>query len=358
MNESPPITSDNDVRNAAILNALSNGVVIVDTALRVRFLNAAAQQLLGIGLGRGVGLQLNELLPDPAKLVELSKRVRDADQPLNAREVHLVTPVNTQVIDCIATPYDAEFEGVLLELFDVARTLRISREKSLLDQHQASRVFAGKLAHEIKNPLGGIRGAAQLLAQHADEKGDRRLTGLIIEEVDRLANLVDTMLGPVQAPKRRTVNAHELIERVLRLASAEVPEGVQFDRDYDPSLPDIEVDHDQIVQAILNLVRNALDAVGESGRIVARTRVLSQFTIGTQRHPLVVSIEIGDDGAGVPEALQETLFYPLVSGRDNGSGLGLSVAQDLVHRHGGLIEFENRPQETTFTILLPVKANT
>jgi two-component system nitrogen regulation sensor histidine kinase GlnL len=215
-----------------------------------------------------------------------------------------------------------------------------------------------QLAHEIKNPLGGLRGAAQLLARELHDATLHEYTGVIIGEADRLTALVDSIAGPGRPPLRSLVNVHELCEHVFHLLRAEARSSVLVERDYDPSLPSAMLDRNQIIQALLNVARNALQALGERGRVTLRTRALSNVTIGLVRHKLVGSLQVEDNGPGVPEELRASIFYPLVTGRANGTGLGLAVAQDLVTRHGGLIEFESEPGRTLFTLLLPLSEAT
>jgi two-component system nitrogen regulation sensor histidine kinase GlnL len=201
-----------------------------------------------------------------------------------------------------------------------------------------------------------LRGAAQLLERELHEHL-REYTGVIISEADRLTALVDSMIGPARAPQKTLINVHELCEHVYRLLRSEARAGVLVERDYDPSLPNAEVDANQIIQALLNIARNALLAVGERGRIVIRTRIAANVNIGTLRHKLAASLQVEDNGPGVPPEIADTIFFPLVTGRANGTGLGLAVSQDLVTRHGGLIEFESKPGRTVFTILLPLPEN-
>ena len=212
-----------------------------------------------------------------------------------------------------------------------------------------------QLAHEIKNPLGGLRGAAQLLERQLDSDDLREYTGVIISEADRLAALVDTLLGPGGPPNRQIVNIHELLEYVLRLVEPETSANISIVRDYDAGLPDTELDRDQLVQAFLNLVRNALTALSGQGRITLRTRALINFTIGETLHPVAISIDIEDDGPGIPPELQDSVFYPLVTSNPEGTGLGLPVAQELISRHHGLIEFESRPGRTVFQVRIPLQ---
>lgn len=211
-----------------------------------------------------------------------------------------------------------------------------------------------QLAHEIKNPLGGLRGAAQLLERQLDSDELKEYTAVIISEADRLASLVDTLLGPGGPPNKQLVNPHELIEYVMRLVESETGAAVHVYRDYDPGLPEIELDRDQLVQALLNLVRNAITALEGQGQLTLRTRAVMNFTIGDIRHPVVASIEIEDDGPGISPGLQDSVFYPLVTSNPEGTGLGLPAAQELISRHGGLIEFESRPGRTVFLVRIPL----
>ncbi len=244
--------------------------------------------------------------------------------------------------------------SLLVEMSDLTRRSRISREKALLIQHGAGRQMIRQLAHEIKNPLGGIRGAAQLLGKQLQNEDLEEYTSVIISEADRLAGLVDTLLGPGGPPNKQQSNVHELLEYVVRLIQAESGNQIDIRRDYDPGLPAMDLDRDQMVQALLNLVRNAVAALGGQGRITLRSRAIMNFTIGDTRHKVVASLEIEDDGPGIPSDLQDSVFYPLVTNRPDGTGLGLPVAQELISRHHGLIEFESRPGRTVFFVRIPL----
>jgi two-component system nitrogen regulation sensor histidine kinase GlnL len=211
-----------------------------------------------------------------------------------------------------------------------------------------------QLAHEIKNPLGGIRGAAQLLERQLAEAELSEYTDVIISETDRLAGLVDTLLGPGGPPNKQAVNVHELLEYVVRIIEAEDQKKLTIVRDYDPGLPEIKLDQDQMVQAFLNLVRNAAMALDGQGTIILRSRAITNFTIGDVRHRVIATVEIEDDGPGIPPDLQDTIFYPLVTSRPDGTGLGLPAAQELISRHNGLIEFESRPGRTVFSVRIPL----
>jgi two-component system nitrogen regulation sensor histidine kinase GlnL len=248
-----------------------------------------------------------------------------------------------------------EDAALLVEITDVTRRTQISRENALLIQHGAGRQMIRQLAHEIKNPLGGIRGAAQLLERQLEHAEQREYTDVIISETDRLAGLVNTLLGPGGPPNKQPVNVHELLEYVLRLIEAEEWTNLKVHRDYDPGLPEIALDRDQMVQAFLNLVRNAAAALEGHGKITLRSRAVTNFTIGDIRHRVIASIEIEDDGPGIPYDLQDSVFYPLVTSRPEGTGLGLPAAQELISRHGGLIEFDSRPGRTIFYVRIPLE---
>ena len=224
---------------------------------------------------------------------------------------------------------------------------------ALIAQHFTGRKIIRQLAHEIKNPLGGLRGAAQLLERRLASPELKEYTGVIIREADRLAGLVDSLLGPGGRLTKAEVNIHEILEHVAQLVLAESG-GITLQRDYDPGLPTLMLDRDQMIQAVLNLARNAVAATGGNGTVRLGTRALTNFTIGETRHRVVAEIEVEDDGPGVPDELRDSVFYPLVTGRPGGTGLGLPLAQELANRHGGLIEFTSRPGRTVFHLRLPL----
>ncbi len=341
-------------RHDALLDALAIAVVIVGESGSVDYLNAAAQTLFAVGINQARGRPLGELMREPARVEAIVVRARTGAEPIAHRELRIAPTTRGDshfVVDCTATPIDAG--RVLLEISDTTRQQRISRDNALLAQLDGSRQMVRQLAHEIKNPLGGLRGAAQLLERELPTEPLRDYTRLIIREADRLRKLVDNLLGPGAPPNKISVNPHEMLQHVYQLLRSEAPGGVAILRDYDPSLPPVYADRDQMIQAMLNLGRNAVQAVGDSGRVTLRTRAVVNATIGTRRHRVVASIQFDDNGAGVPPEIADTIFYPLVTSRPGGTGLGLAVAQDLVTRHGGLIEFESRPGQTVFTLLLP-----
>ena len=319
-------------------------------------LNPAAENILGISESRAQGESLLKLVGDEPELQDILTRVINSGD-LYANEMRLApTEVHARerVVDCRVSPLRLDPVALLVEMTDVTRRNRISRENALLIQHGAGRQMIRQLAHEIKNPLGGIRGAAQLLERQLPNDDLREYTEVVISEADRLAGLVDTLLGPGGPSDKQPCNLHELLEYVVRLIEAESDSRVTIHRDYDPGLPDIDLDRDQMIQAILNLIRNALFALDGSGTLTLRTRAVSNFTIGNERHRVIASIEIEDDGPGIPPEMQDSVFYPLVTSRPEGTGLGLPAAQELISRHKGLIEFDSKPGCTVFFVRIPL----
>ena len=340
---------------------MSTGILVASQNLIVEDLNAAAESLLGISRERARGQSLLFLFGDDDEFDAMAKRCLGTAQAF-ASELRLPPTEakgESRIVDCRISPLESGDAGpaILVELADVTRRSRISREHALLAQHDAGRQMVRQLAHEIKNPLGGLRGAAQLLERQLDSDDLREYTGVIISEADRLAGLVDTLLGPGGKPDKTLVNVHELLEYVVPLITPEDRRSLRIVRDYDAGLPSVPLDRDQIVQALLNVLQNAVAALDGQGKIVLRTRAIMNFTIGDIRHPVVVSLEIEDDGPGIPHELRDSIFYPLVTGRPDGSGLGLTLAQELVSRHGGLIEFDSRPGRTVFQLLIPLRTD-
>jgi len=251
-----------------------------------------------------------------------------------------------------ATGYSSNVS--LLEFRHIEQQLKVSREERLLEQSQANRELIRNLAHEIKNPLGGIRGAAQLLERELDRPGLHEYTQVIMKEADRLQLLMNRLLTPHRLPQNAPLNIHEVLERVRSLILAEYPRGITIQRDYDTSLPLLEGDREQLIQVVLNIMRNAAQAMSGDGQITLKTRVARQATLARKRYKHALELQITDTGPGIAEELRERVFYPLVSGREGGSGLGLTLAQTFVSQHHGTITFESQPGNTTFTLLLPI----
>jgi two-component system nitrogen regulation sensor histidine kinase GlnL len=344
---------------AAILDFLATAILVVDARSNVLALNQAAADLLATSPAAARGRPLATLVADGAAVEALLARSRATEERLAVRDFGLAAAARGDAryqADVSLTPLPGTPPGsVLIEIADTTGPSRMTRDAALLVQQGGSRVMARQLAHEIKNPLGGLRGAAQLLERELPSQELREYTRVIIGEADRLCALVDSLLGPARPVRREQVNVHEVLDRVYRLARAEAPAGVVIERDYDPSLPLLSLDRDLLVQAMLNLARNAVQALGSGGRLTLRSRALTNATIGTGRHRLVASLQFEDDGPGVPPELGETIFYPLVTARAGGTGLGLAVAQDIATRHGGIIEFDSRPGRTVFSLLLPLE---
>ncbi|MDH3820177.1 MAG: nitrogen regulation protein NR(II) [Gammaproteobacteria bacterium] len=340
-----------------ILDSLSAGVILLDDSLLIVDINPAAENILGISRARARGQSLLQLVDDEPELREILSRVIVTGDHY-ANEMHLAsTEVHShdRIVDCRVSPVELDNAVLLVEITDVTRRNQISRENALIIQHGAGRQMIRQLAHEIKNPLGGIRGAAQLLERQLEGPELREYTDVVISETDRLASLVDTLLGPGGPPSKEPVNVHELLEYVMRIIESEDQRQLSIHRDYDPGLPLIDLDRDQMIQALLNLVRNAAAALDGQGTITLRSRAVTNFTIGNVRHRVIATIEIEDDGPGIPAELQDSVFYPLVTSRPEGTGLGLPAAQELISRHGGLIEFESRPGKTVFFVRIPLE---
>lgn len=338
----------------SITENLSTAVLMFDHALRLTYINPAGEMLFALSARQAHGMAAAELMPHSPIFIGALERSLRGQHPFTERGLQLhLTDTTMITVDSMVTPLnDCE---LLVELLPADHYLRITREEHLLAQYSANRAVLRGLAHEINNPLGGLRGAAQLLERELTDESLREYTAVIIGEADRLRNLLARLLGSNTLCQKRSMNIHQVLERVRSLVLAEVPGGVRIDRDYDPSIPDLHADPDQLVQAVLNIVRNAVQALdGKEGNIRLRTRVQRQFTIGQKRHKLVACVDIIDDGPGIPAYLTESIFYPMVSARPGGTGLGLSIAQSLVNQHGGLVECTSHPGHTVFTLLLPI----
>ncbi len=345
---------------AQILEHLSTSILLLDDDLSVRYINPAAEMLFGVSASRIKGQTLNKVIVCRGKSLQdrLYEYLLDG-RPYTERETKILVSNNrTITVNCTVSPIldSALAPAALLEIVQLDRLLRITREERRLVQHMVSRDMVRGVAHEIKNPLGGLRGAAQLLQSELVNEDLKEYTRIIIKEADRLHALVDRMLGPNDLPKKRLVDIHDVLEHVRNLVKAEASEDIRFIRDYDPSMPRLYADRDQLVQAVLNIVRNALQAVGTHGIITFKTRILHKFTIGHNRHRLVIKADIIDNGPGISDKLLEKLFYPLVTGRERGTGLGLSIAQTLINQHHGLIECQSRSGRTEFSIFLPIES--
>ena len=343
------------------LDLLGSAVLLLDEDGVVLHSNAAAEDLFSIPKRHFLGTDASRLFQNG---VELRQSLDEARQNLFAYKSQLLTievpgieptQVSADVVVLHAQPWP-----VLVELRQTEHRIRIERAEDQLEQADANRELLRNLAHEVKNPLGGLRGAAQLLEAELSDPRLKEYTQVIIGEADRLHSLVDRLLAPHRTPLIAVpVNIHEVCERVATLIMAEYGSGLHLTRDYDISAPELTADREQLIQAVLNIAGNAAQALAERRRmrdaqIIFRTRVARQVTLARQRHPLVLVLQIIDNGPGIPEAIRERIFHPLVSGRDGGTGLGLSLAQTFVQQHGGVIDCESRPGHTEFRLLLPL----
>lgn len=347
-------------RPAQVLDSLATAVLTFDHRLQLQWLNPAAEELFAVGLRQGQERGFADLFPGRTNLVQQARGVLTQPHVVSEREVWLQRPDESgHVVDVTLSPLpldDGDRLGLLAEVTLSDRRSRIAQEGRRLEEQRALRRVIRGLAHEVKNPLGGLRGAAQLLAAHLSDPDLAEYTDVIEHEVDRLLKLLDQLQGPRPGTEHGWVNIHEVLERVRRLAGAEAPANVAISSDYDPSLPALTGDFDQLVQVFLNLATNAVHAVAdrEDGEVTLRTRVERHYTIEGRRHPLAIRVEVADNGPGIPEAEQSQVFYPLVTSRAEGRGLGLSIAQDLVTAHGGIINLKSRPGETVFQVTLPL----
>jgi two-component system nitrogen regulation sensor histidine kinase GlnL len=345
-----------DVPASVALDLLATGVVLLDGDGCIAAANASAENLLGLSRTRMAGQPLEALFGDCVPLRDAIARAEGAHASYTEQAIEGVVPGGARVhLACTVTPADLRGARLVLELRPIEAQLRIAREERLHEQQQAHRELIRSLAHEIKNPLGGIRGAAQLLERELADPRLSEYTQVIIGEADRLQSLVSRLLTPHRLPVRRSTNVHELLVRVKGVVQAEFP-AVAVACDFDISLPDLEADAEQLTQAFLNVVRNAAQALADTkdARVQLVTRAARGVTVARKRHRLMLRVDVIDNGPGVPPELGERIFYPLVSGREGGSGLGLTLAQTYIAQHGGTIECASRPGLTTFTILLPL----
>ncbi len=336
------------------LELLSSAVILVDERLLIRYINPGAENLFAISQRKLLGQPLARLLGTPPGLGAALDNALRTNWSYTGQDLTIgrsgAEPIR---LDCTVTPVEAAGVRLLLEFRPIDAQLRVAREEQLLHQQQANRELIRNLAHEIKNPLGGIRGSAQLLQHELDDPQLREFTDVIIAEADRLQELMNRLLSSHSMMRPAPLNLHDVLERVRRLILAEFP-ALDIERDYDLSLPELTADREQLIQAVLNIVRNAAQALGGSGEIRLRTRIARQVTLAKRRYKLALELQVIDNGPGIPAEIRDKIFYPLVSGRDDGSGLGLSLAQSFIEQHQGMIDVDSRPGRTCFTILLPI----
>lgn len=342
------------------LDHLATMVAIVQPDGRCLFANAAFEHVLGLSRRAVQRGSLFDWFVEPQPLRDTVAAVVRNEYATSRLEAQLKRPASAPLpVHAIVNQMERA-NVVVVELVEIEQQTRQDREERALDQAQANKELIRNLAHEIKNPLGGIRGAAQLLEMEVESRALTEYTQVIIQEADRLQSLVDRLLAPHRKPHVvGDVNIHEVCERVRSLILAEFPRGLTVERDYDISIPDFRGDREQLIQAVLNIAHNAAQALVEriavgDASITLRTRIARQVTLGKQRYRLALDLHIEDNGPGVPESIRDRIFYPLVSGRDGGSGLGLTLAQTFVQQHQGMIECDSVPGKTIFRIVIPL----
>lgn len=345
-----------------LLDNLTTAVLVLDADLCLYHMNPAAEALLETSGRRCHQAYIGDLVQLPDRTLHSLRGVQKNRNTVIARKAQMVLHGGARlIVDYAISPVNeigADF--LMMEIQGLDRSYHISRKEALLSTHETTLELVRALSHEIKNPLGGIRGAAQLLAQELPEPELQDYTNIIIKETDRLVNLVDRLTGSYKKPDLRSLNIHEVVERVRHLMEAECQGRIRFVRDYDPSIPEVTGDVEQLIQAVLNIVRNAVQALSEGDmggaapEVVLKTRTLSHATIGPVTHRLVARVEVTDNGPGIDPEIIDNIFYPLISGRAEGTGLGLSIAQTIVKNHHGLIECDSQPGRTTFILSLPI----
>jgi two-component system nitrogen regulation sensor histidine kinase GlnL len=353
-----PLDTDSELSPFAGLDLLSSAVILLDGELRVRYCNPAAENLFAMSVRTCVGKTLLQLLGSPPALTSAVENALAKNWSYTGHDF-VVAREGTETIhlDCTVSPIDKPPARLLLEFRPIDQQLKAAREEREAVQQRANQELIRNLAHEIKNPLGGIRGSAQLLdrelASMENAPALKEYTEVIIHEADRLQDLMHRLLSSHRGMQPVQLSIHEILERVRRLIHAEFP-GVRVKRDYDTSLPEITGDREQLIQVILNIVRNAAQAMHGEGEIITRTRAVRQVTLVKKRYRLALELQVIDNGPGVPPEIRDRIFYPLVSGREGGTGLGLALAQSFVQQHHGHIEVASVPGHTCFTLRLPI----
>lgn len=346
-----------------LLDNLATSVLVLDSDLRLKYINLAAESLLAISGRQHIQAFIGDIFINSAQDVQEIQQAVINHHSFTKRKTQLqLLHGKTMQVDYTVTPLiDFSEVAVVIEIQGTNYAERILRDENLISTHETTRELVRGLAHEIKNPLGGIRGAAQLLAAELPNSELNDYTNVIIEEADRLHRLVDRLVGSRKPMELRSLNIHEVLERIRNLVEAQVRDrDISVVRDYDPSIPELRGDFEQLIQAVLNIVRNAVQALESphvkhrSGLIELKTRILRNITIGSVFHKLVIRIEVVDNGPGVPPEIIDNIFFPMISGRAEGTGLGLSIAHSIVNQHKGIIECKSTPGCTRFLIYLPV----
>ena len=366
--EQPPSSLFASPASFAGLEHLATAVILLDKSRNVVYANPGAEVVFAISAKQINGLSLSKVFPGCEILHAAVENAIENQSPFREHEFIITTlRQNSLAVTCTVTPVDLAPACLVLEFQQMDQQLRIAREERMLIQQQANAELLRNLAHEIRNPLGGLRGAAQLLEHELPQVSLREYTQVIIKEADRLQSLMDRLLVPHRVPKYEPTNIHEVLERVRSLLLAESPKGMIVQRDYDTSLPELIGDREKLIQAVLNIARNAVQAMQNQtqqqkqnqvqNQITLRTRAERQVTLAKKRYRAAIKLQIIDNGPGIPSEIRDRIFYPLVSGREGGSGLGLTLAQTFITQHHGMIECESQAGHTCFTILLPIESS-
>ena len=339
--------------NFDVLDNLRTAILILDESLGYVYVNNSAEDLLGSATTLK---KINELKFSDINLLTYIKNVRLDDQSVMLRDLKFKNFDRIEKIcDCIISSYFvSNKQYVLLEFNETGRLYNISNDQNLIDQQKATREMVKGLSHEIKNPLGGIMGAAQLLDRSLTDESQTKFTKIITKESERLLKLINAMSSPSPPNERELINLHEITEHVIELFKYdETNSKILFVKDYDPSIPQLNLDKNQIIQALINIIRNSVQAISQDGKIIIRTRPILKFTIGNKKHDLVIKLDIIDNGVGIPTEKLKEIFYPMVTTKNNGMGLGLTIAQSIIIQNNGLIECNSKNNETIFSIILP-----
>ena len=336
-----------------ILDNMRTAILILDTDFKYIYTNTSAIDLLGSATAIK---DITELRCENISLSMYLNNIKEDSQSVMLRDLKFKNFDRIErIVDCnISSYYNNEIKYILLELNETGRLYNISLDQNLIDQQKATREMVKGLSHEIKNPLGGIMGAAQLLDRTLTDDSQAKFTKIIRKESERLLKLINAMSSPLPSIDKEMINIHEVTEHVIELFKYDVDNlGVNFIKDYDPSIPQLNLDRNQIIQALINIIRNAIQAINKDGKIIIKTRPLLKYTIGHTRHDLVIKIDVIDNGIGIPEKKLKEIFYPMVTTKNDGMGLGLTIAQSIIIQNKGIIECKSKNKETVFSIIIP-----
>lgn len=339
-----------------ILDNIRHAILLFNSELKLIYINTAGEVLFDDSARHLLDKSAQDIFGNNTILIDallqcIARNEGFFDREFALELFHKKFTINFSITPILENPQQVE---LLVELQQLDRHIRISKEEQLIAQEHISRMLMRGFAHEIKNPLGGLRGAAQLLELELQTDDLKEYTQIIIEEADRMKALIDKMLGPNKLPNKVALNIHEALERVRQLVQAELSDRIIIKRNYDPSIPELKADKNQLIQAFLNILRNASQAIVDTGEITLRTRIYRQMVIAGKRHRLVARIDVIDNGSGIQPELIDQIFYPMITGRSNGTGLGLPISQSIINQYHGIIECSSSAKNTVFSIYLPV----